>query len=51
MQLDLQAVIEKLEVMSEINMDNSVYSTAVASDGVLYIGNRTHLFAIAEEKK
>jgi len=42
---------KKLEVVSELNMDNSVYSTPVASDGVLYIANRTHLFAIAEQRE
>ncbi|MBI4606743.1 MAG: PQQ-binding-like beta-propeller repeat protein [Planctomycetes bacterium] len=39
---------KKLEVLAEINMDNSVYSTPVAAKGVLYIMNRTSLFAIAE---
>jgi outer membrane protein assembly factor BamB len=32
----------------EINMANSVYSTPIVADNVLYISNRTHLFAIAE---
>lgn len=32
----------------EINMSNSVYSTPIVADNVLYIANRTHLFAIAE---
>ncbi|HVR76381.1 MAG TPA: PQQ-binding-like beta-propeller repeat protein, partial [Planctomycetota bacterium] len=39
-----------LEVLFETNMENSVYTTPVAAHGVLYIVNRTHLFAIAEEK-
>ena len=30
-------------------MGNSVYSTPIVADNVLYISNRTHLFAI--EKK
>lgn len=30
----------------EINMGNSVYSTPIVADNVLYIANRTHLFAI-----
>ncbi|TWT88617.1 outer membrane biogenesis protein BamB [Pseudobythopirellula maris] len=30
----------------EINMGNSVYSTPIIADNVLYISNRTHLFAI-----
>ncbi len=33
--------------LQEINMANSVYSTPVVADNVLYIANRTHLFAIA----
>ena len=32
-----------------VNMGNSVYSTPVVANGVLYISNRTHLFAIANE--
>jgi outer membrane protein assembly factor BamB len=36
----------KLNVIAEINMGNSVYSTPVVANNVLYIGNRTHLFAI-----
>lgn len=32
-----------------INMGNSVYSTPILSDNVLYISNRTHLFAIVNE--
>ncbi len=39
-----------LQIVSEINMQNSVYSTAVAAGGVLYIANRTNLFAIQEKK-
>ena len=31
----------------EINMGNSVYSTPIVAGNVLYIANRTHLFAIA----
>jgi outer membrane protein assembly factor BamB len=33
----------------EINMGNSVYSTPIVADNVLYIANRTHLFAIAAD--
>jgi len=33
------------------DMDNSVYSTPIVANNVLYISNRTHLFAIAEEAK
>ena len=35
--------------LAEINMGNSVYSTPVVAGGVLYISNKTHLFAIAEK--
>lgn len=35
----------------EINMGNSVYSTPIVADNVLYIANRTHLFAIANDGK
>ena len=35
----------------EINMLNSVYTTPVVADNVLYISNRTHLFAIEQEKE
>lgn len=34
-----------------INMGNSVYSTPIVADNVLYITNKTHLFAIAEEEE
>jgi hypothetical protein len=37
----------KLEVLAEINMGNSVYTTPVVANGVLFIANKTHLFAIA----
>ncbi len=33
----------------EISMNNSVYSTPIVAGNVLYIANRTHLFAIANE--
>src|SRR4029079_2770485 len=35
----------------EINMGNSVYGTPVVADNVLYIANRTHLFAIQNGAK
>jgi outer membrane protein assembly factor BamB len=38
----------KKEILSEANMDNSVYTTPVAANGVLYITNRRKLFAIQE---
>lgn len=36
----------KLQVVKEINMGNSVYTTPVVANGVLYIANRTNVFAI-----
>ncbi|MFI4875021.1 MAG: PQQ-binding-like beta-propeller repeat protein [Blastopirellula sp. JB062] len=41
---------EDAEPINEVNMGNSVYSTPIIANGVLYIANKTHLFAIAEEK-
>lgn len=35
---------------TEINMVNAVYSTPIVANGVLYISNRTHLFAIEAPK-
>ncbi|MEO1496575.1 MAG: PQQ-binding-like beta-propeller repeat protein [Planctomycetota bacterium] len=40
---------EMMPALGEVNMGNSVYSTPIVADGVLYISNRTHLFAIANE--
>ena len=39
---------KKMEVLHEVNMGSSVYTTPVAKDGVLYIATRSKLFAIAE---
>ena len=36
--------------LGEINMGNSVYSTPIVADNVLYISNRTHLFAIENQE-
>jgi outer membrane protein assembly factor BamB len=38
---------KKLQVIAEINMGGSVYTTPVAKDGVLYISSRNKLWAIA----
>lgn len=40
----------KLEVVREINMGNSVYTTPVVANNILYIANRTHVFAIVPQK-
>ena len=37
---------EKHDPLAEINMLNSVYSTPIVANGVLYIANKDHLFAI-----
>ncbi len=42
---------ELVPFYGEINMGNSVYSTPIVADNVLYIANRTHLFAIELEKE
>jgi outer membrane protein assembly factor BamB len=39
---------EKQDPLVEVNMLNSVYSTPIVANGVLYIANKDHLFAIAE---
>ncbi|HSF39418.1 MAG TPA: PQQ-binding-like beta-propeller repeat protein [Thermoanaerobaculia bacterium] len=39
---------KKMEVLHEVNMGSSVYTTPVAKDGVLYVGTRSKLFAIKE---
>jgi outer membrane protein assembly factor BamB len=38
------------ELLAENNMGNSVYSTPVVANNVLYIANKTHLFAIEPSK-
>ena len=40
---------ELVPFFGEVNMGNSVYSTPIVADNVLYISNRTHLFAIENE--
>ena len=37
------------ELISEVNMGNSVYSTPVVANGVLYIMTRSRLYAIAQK--
>ncbi len=41
---------KEMELLAEINMDNAVYTTPVAKNGVLYITNRAKLFATALQK-
>jgi outer membrane protein assembly factor BamB len=40
---------ERHDPMAELNMANSVYSTPIVSHNVLYISNKTHLFAISAD--
>lgn len=42
---------EKHDPIAEINMGNSVYSTPIVANDVLYIANKTHVFAISAAKK
>jgi outer membrane protein assembly factor BamB len=42
---------EKQEVLGEINMGNAVYTSPVVANNVLYIANKTHLFAIAPSEQ
>ena len=35
--------------LAEIDMGSSIYSTPIAANGVLYIANRSRLFAIVED--
>jgi outer membrane protein assembly factor BamB len=41
---------EPHEPLAEINMLNSVYSTPIVANGVLFVSNKTHLFAIEEKE-
>lgn len=46
--ITILAVSPKLEILTELNMGNSVYSTPIAVGDTLYIANKSHLFAIRE---
>jgi outer membrane protein assembly factor BamB len=37
---------KKMELLAEISMENAVYTTPVPKNGVLYVTNRSRLFAI-----
>ncbi len=37
------------EIIAEVEMGNSVYSTPIVAHNTLFIANKTHLFAIAPE--
>jgi outer membrane protein assembly factor BamB len=36
----------KMKILAEINMDNAVYSTPIVANNVLYIANKSTLFAL-----
>ena len=40
----------KLNIIAEVNMGNSIYSTPVVANDILYISNKTHLFAIQNQE-
>ncbi|MDB4614494.1 PQQ-binding-like beta-propeller repeat protein [bacterium] len=42
---------DKMEIISEVNMDNAVYTTPIVANNVLYIANKNTLFAITEGGK
>jgi outer membrane protein assembly factor BamB len=42
------ALSKEKDLLAEINMGNSVYSTPIVAGDTLYIANRSHLFAIRE---
>jgi hypothetical protein len=37
-----------LEIINEVNMGSSVYSTVVTANGVMFVMTRNNLYAIAE---
>ncbi len=39
---------KEMEIINEVNMGNAVYTTPVVADNVLYIANKSHLFAIEQ---
>jgi len=41
----VMAASKEKKILSEVNLNASVYSTPVVANGVLYVGNQTHLFA------
>ena len=47
--LDVLQAGPTLEVLSEINFGNTIYSTPVVANGTLFIMTRSHLYAIAQK--
>ncbi len=48
--ISILRVGKKLEVIGEVGMGNAVYSTPIVANGVLYISNKSYLFAIEQGK-
>jgi hypothetical protein len=42
-------VAPEMEILAEVSMGNSVYSTPVVANNTLFISNKTHLFAISAD--
>jgi outer membrane protein assembly factor BamB len=38
------------DLIAEVEMGNSVYTTPLVADNILYVANKTHIFAIAPKK-
>lgn len=47
---DPKVAMDDEEPINEVYMENSVYSTPIVANGVLYIANKSHLFAIEKSK-
>ena len=45
------ALSPKFKLLAKNAMGGAVYTTPIAANGTLYVATRTHLVAIAEEKK
>ncbi|MDA7951433.1 MAG: PQQ-like beta-propeller repeat protein, partial [Pirellulaceae bacterium] len=48
--ISIFTLADEEDLLDEINMGNSVYSTPIFANGVLYIANRSHLYAIENPK-
>ena len=42
---------KELEILAEIDMKNSIYSSPMVANNVLYVSNKTHVFAIPAVKE
>ncbi|MDZ4817671.1 MAG: PQQ-binding-like beta-propeller repeat protein [Planctomycetota bacterium] len=50
-EVSILKVAKELEVIGEVSMGNAVYSTPIVANGVLYISNKSFLFAIEAPKQ